>query len=92
LGQHLAERLRRVVEASHFIGDEAEYHCDTDYVDDNWVPRAWDWKFGSLLWAHKTPSFFDTTSENWDMTFDPQGRSLEPFRRNPAAAKDAKAK
>jgi catechol 2,3-dioxygenase-like lactoylglutathione lyase family enzyme len=73
-------------------GGEAEYHCDTDYVDDNWVPRAWDWKFGSLLWAHKTPSFFDTTSENWDMTFDPQGRSLEPFRRNPAAAKDAKAK
>ncbi len=73
-------------------GGEAEYHCDTDYVDDNWVPRAWDWKFGSLLWAHKTPSFFDTTNENWDMTFDPQGRSLEPFRRNPAAAKDAKAK
>ena len=20
---------------------EAEYHADTDYVDDNWVPRAW---------------------------------------------------
>lgn len=67
-------------------GGEAEYHCDTDYVDDNWVARAWDWKFGSLLWAHKTPSFFDTTNENWDMTFDPQGKSLEAFRRKPAAA------
>ena len=66
-------------------GGEAEYHCDTDYVDDNWVARAWDWKFGSLLWAHKTPSFFDTTNENWDMTFDPQGKSLEAFRRKPAA-------
>ena len=29
-------------------GGEAEYHADTDYLDDNWVPRAWDFKFGSL--------------------------------------------
>jgi catechol 2,3-dioxygenase-like lactoylglutathione lyase family enzyme len=70
-------------------GGEAEYHCDTDYVDDNWVPRAWDWKFGALLWAHKTPSFFDTTSENWEMTFDPRGKSLDQFRRKPAAARAA---
>lgn len=70
-------------------GGEAEYHCDTDYLDDNWVPRAWDWKFGALLWAHKTPSFFEVFNEDWDMTFDPNGESLEPFRRKPAAAQGA---
>ncbi|WIW88045.1 VOC family protein [Sphingobium sp. V4] len=63
-------------------GGEAEYHCDTDYLDDNWVPRAWDWKFGSLLWAHNTPSFFRTDNDNWDMRFDPEGKSLEPFRKD----------
>jgi catechol 2,3-dioxygenase-like lactoylglutathione lyase family enzyme len=70
-------------------GGEAEYHCDTDYLDDNWVPRAWDWKFGALLWAHKTPPFFDTTNENWDMSFDPKGKSLEEFRRKTPAVKSA---
>jgi catechol 2,3-dioxygenase-like lactoylglutathione lyase family enzyme len=62
-------------------GGEAEYHADTDYIDDNWVPRAWDWKFGALLWSHHAPPFFRTDNELWDMTFDPQGKSLEPFRK-----------
>ncbi len=65
-------------------GGEAEYHCDTDYLDDNWVPRAWDWKFGSLLWSHKAPSFFKTDNDDWDMTFDPEGKSLEAFRKSAA--------
>ena len=68
-------------------GGEAEYHADTDYIDDNWVPRAWDWKFGALLWAHNIPGFFRTDNDNWDMTFDPQGKSLEAFRKPRAAAK-----
>jgi len=63
-------------------GGEAEYHCDTDYLDDNWVPRAWDWKFGALLWGHKTPSFFKTDNDDWDMTFDPEGKSLDAFRKS----------
>ena len=61
-------------------GGEAEYHVDTDYLDDNWVPRVWDWKFGSLLWATKTPSFWEGAVE-WDMRFDTDRASLEPFRR-----------
>jgi len=24
-------------------GGEAEYTCDTDYLDDNWIPRVWQW-------------------------------------------------
>jgi catechol 2,3-dioxygenase-like lactoylglutathione lyase family enzyme len=61
-------------------GGEAEYHADTDYLDDNWVPRAWDFKFGSLLWAHKVPAIFQTDQVNWDVTLDPEGKSLEAFR------------
>jgi catechol 2,3-dioxygenase-like lactoylglutathione lyase family enzyme len=62
-------------------GGEAEYHADTDYLDDNWVPRVWDWKFGSLLWATRTPSFFVPENADWDVTFDPQEKSLEAFRK-----------
>jgi catechol 2,3-dioxygenase-like lactoylglutathione lyase family enzyme len=61
-------------------GGEAEYHVDTDYLDDNWVPRVWDWRFGSLLWATKIPSFWRGADVEWDMQFDPDSASLEPFR------------
>jgi catechol 2,3-dioxygenase-like lactoylglutathione lyase family enzyme len=61
-------------------GGEAEYHVDTDYLDENWVPRVWDWKFGSLLWATHTPSFWRATKIEWDMKFDQDRSSLEPFR------------
>jgi catechol 2,3-dioxygenase-like lactoylglutathione lyase family enzyme len=62
-------------------GGEAEYHADTDYLDDNWIPRAWDWKFASLLWATRTPSFFVPDSDEWDVTFDPDEKSLAAFRK-----------
>jgi hypothetical protein len=58
-------------------GGEAEYHADTDYLDDNWVPRAWDFKFGSLLWAHTVPAMFAGENIPWDMKLDPTGESLE---------------
>lgn len=61
---------------------EAEFHADTDYVDDNWVPRAWDFKFGSLLWSANTPSIFRGDNIPWDMEFDADRRSFEPYRRN----------
>jgi catechol 2,3-dioxygenase-like lactoylglutathione lyase family enzyme len=66
-------------------GGEAEYHADTDYLDDNWVPRAWDFKFGSLLWAHKVPAIFQTDQQSWDVTLDPDGKSLEAFRGPPSS-------
>lgn len=67
-------------------GGEAEYHADTDYLDDNWVPRVWDFKFGSLLWAHKVPSMFAGDNIPWDMQFDGKGASLEAQRRAKSAA------
>ncbi|MDE2341658.1 MAG: VOC family protein, partial [Alphaproteobacteria bacterium] len=60
---------------------EAEYHADTDYLTDDWVPRAWDFKFGSLLWSHNTPHIFRGDNIPWDMTFDADCASFAPFRR-----------
>jgi hypothetical protein len=41
---------------------------------------VWDFKFGSLLWAHKVPPIFQTDTISWDMKFDPHGASLEEQR------------
>ena len=60
---------------------EAEYHADTDYLDDNWVPRAWDFRFGSLLWSNNAPPIFRGDNIPWDMTFDADRASFEPFRK-----------
>ena len=62
-------------------GGEAEYHADTDYLDDNWVPRSWDFKFGSLMWATRVPPIFQGDDIPWDMKLDPDGASLEERRR-----------
>jgi catechol 2,3-dioxygenase-like lactoylglutathione lyase family enzyme len=67
-------------------GGEAEYHADTDYLDDNWIPRAWDFKFGSLMWAHKVAPMFAGDNIPWDVTLDPKGDSLEPFRKSKKSA------
>lgn len=60
---------------------EAEYHADTDYLDDSWVPRAWDFKFGSLLWSNNAPPIFRGDDIPWDMTFDRDERSFDPYRK-----------
>jgi len=63
-------------------GGEAEYHADTDYLDDNWVPRAWDFRFGSLLWANNAPPIFRGPDIPWDMAFDADRKSFEPYRKS----------
>ncbi len=60
---------------------EAEYHADTDYLDDNWVPRAWDFRFGSLLWSNNAPPIFRGDDIPWDMAFDADRASFEPYRK-----------
>lgn len=60
---------------------EAEYHADTDYLDDNWVPRAWDFRFGSLLWSNNAPPIFRGDDIPWDMAFDADRTSFEPYRK-----------
>ncbi|MEY4269207.1 MAG: hypothetical protein RLZZ58_423 [Pseudomonadota bacterium] len=61
---------------------EAEYHADTDYLDDNWVPRAWDFRFGSLLWSNNAPPIFRGDNIPWDMVFDADRASFAAFRKS----------
>lgn len=60
---------------------EAEYHADTDYVDDNWIPRAWDFRFGSLLWSNNAPPIFRGDDIPMDMTFDADQVSFAAYRK-----------
>ena len=61
---------------------EAEYHADTDYVDDNWVPRAWAFRFGSLLGSNNAPPIFRGDDIPWDMAFDADRRSFDAYRKS----------
>ena len=63
-------------------GGDAEYHVDTDYLDDNWVPRVWEITFGALMWSSRPPGFYGegSTAITWDVQLDPHGASLEAFR------------
>lgn len=57
-------------------GGEAEYHADTDYLDDQWVPRVWNWKFGAMMWSHHLPVYYREEPIPWDVQLDPGGVSL----------------
>ena len=61
---------------------EAEYHADTDYVDDNWIPRAWDFRFGSLLWSNNAPPIFRGDDIPMDMAFDTDQASFAAYRKS----------
>jgi len=51
-------------------GGEAEYGADSDYIDDNWVPREWNGVFGTYCWMHKIPEFLGN-GQNWEVRFHP---------------------
>jgi hypothetical protein len=42
---------------------------------------AWDFYFGSLLWSNNAPPIFRGDTIPWDMTFDANRASFEPYRR-----------
>lgn len=49
-------------------GGEAEYGADTDYLDDNWVPRVWEFRFGTASWMQSMPGFMQEEPA-WDVDF-----------------------
>jgi catechol 2,3-dioxygenase-like lactoylglutathione lyase family enzyme len=49
-------------------GGEAEYGADQDQLDDNWVPREWDAKFGFAQWVQNVPQFW-IEGPSWDVGF-----------------------
>ena len=50
-------------------GGMAEYGADTDYLDDNWVPRRWERSFGGFMWTSQILPFLPEEVE-WNVTFD----------------------
>lgn len=57
-------------------GGEAEYGTDSDYVDDNWVPRDWvNPMFGYASFVHNLPPFFHEPP-SWDVRYLTQEASL----------------
>jgi catechol 2,3-dioxygenase-like lactoylglutathione lyase family enzyme len=65
-------------------GGDAEYHADTDYLDDGWIPRVWEMAFGAALWQSSSPGFHRAGGMSWDVQMDPDGASLEAYRGYPA--------
>ncbi len=55
-------------------GGEAEYGADSDYVDDNWVPRRWTHPlFGYAHFTHNLPHFLHDAPD-WRYEYaDPKG-------------------
>jgi catechol 2,3-dioxygenase-like lactoylglutathione lyase family enzyme len=50
-------------------GGEAEYGADSDYVDDNWVPRDWvNPFFGYAHFVHNLPPFLEQPA-TWDIRY-----------------------
>ena len=50
---------------------EAEYGADTDYIDHNWIPRDWEFRFGTASWMQTPPDFMKDEAA-WDMKFAPE--------------------
>lgn len=51
-------------------GGMAEYGADTDYLDDNWVPRVWEARFGGFTWTGQLQPFLPEELE-WKVAFNP---------------------
>jgi catechol 2,3-dioxygenase-like lactoylglutathione lyase family enzyme len=65
-------------------GGDAEYHADTDYCDDGWIPRVWEIQFGASMWGSESPNFFGVKGVSWDMKFDYGEASLDAWRGPPS--------
>ena len=46
-------------------GGEAEYGCDSDYIDDNYVPREWNALFGLQSWMGDQPAWVKNAEIEW---------------------------
>jgi catechol 2,3-dioxygenase-like lactoylglutathione lyase family enzyme len=64
-------------------GGDAEYHADTDYCDDGWIPRVWEIHFGASLWGSTSPGFNGAKGISWDTQMDPNEASLDAWRGTP---------
>jgi catechol 2,3-dioxygenase-like lactoylglutathione lyase family enzyme len=57
-------------------GGDAEYHADSDYADEHWVPRDWEPLFGTAIWMTDLPHFMPK-EPSWDVKiFDRDPNSI----------------
>lgn len=65
-------------------GGKAEYGADTDYLDDNWVPRIWEAQFAGFMWTSRILPHLPEEVE-WQVKFDPTGlpKGTIPERHGP---------
>lgn len=69
-GRHrIASALFSYIECP--AGGEAEYGADSDYLDDNWLPREWNQVFGTYSWMHKIPEFLGN-DQRWEFRLHPE--------------------
>jgi catechol 2,3-dioxygenase-like lactoylglutathione lyase family enzyme len=49
-------------------GGDAEYGCDSDVLDDAWIPRSWNSRFGTMSFMHNLqPWIFDEAP--WEVAY-----------------------
>ena len=59
-------------------GGQAEYGADSDFLDDNWIPRSWNPMFGFFSFVHVMAPFMMEAAP-WDVTY------VEGYTPNPKA-------
>lgn len=80
-GSHLGLGRHRIDSALFYYlpcpaGGEAEYGADSDYLDDNWVPRDWiNPLFGFATFAHNLPPFL-AREPGWEVRYITEHASI----------------
>lgn len=70
LGRHrIASSLFMYLECP--AGGRAEYGADSDYIDDQWVPRLWHPLFGGFSFLHNMPPFMLEHAIPWEWDYFP---------------------
>ena len=52
-------------------GGQAEYGTDSDFLDDQWVPRLWNPLFGGMSFVHNMPPFLLEKEVPWEWEYFP---------------------
>lgn len=74
-------------------GGMAEYGADTDYLDDNWIPRVWEARFGGFTWTSNILPFLPEELP-WEVKLDqttlPQGGVPDRYQYPPVVQEEKK--
>ena len=66
-------------------GGDAEYGADSDVLDDSWVPRTWNARFGTMSFMHNLqPWIFDEAP--WEVAYAEGATPARPVKPHPQQA------